>query len=144
MVCLIDVLKILLAGDTLSKFNEHSGEVTAIDFDGLHLAIGATDGTVVIYSLSFDNPKQFGTHLHKFTHLHNKRSVSGLKIFRRLNNSSQSSDEVISVVTCGFDKKLICTEYVSGKLCYEVLLPSIPLCMDYQVFLISCKLCLLY
>ena len=94
----------LSTGEILDKYNDHSTEITAIDYDGIHLATGAYDGSLNFYSLSYNNSKTFGTALHKFPSLHN-RCISGLKFMPGKDSGS------VYVATCGLDRKLVCTDY---------------------------------
>lgn len=40
-------------GEVLDRFKEHNCEVTAIDFDGINLISGSSDGSLVIYQLTY-------------------------------------------------------------------------------------------
>jgi WD40 repeat protein len=106
-VCLIR----LSSGDVLDKFNEHSGEVTSIDFDGLHLCSGGSDGTLCFYSLSYNQSKEFGSYLHKFPQLF-ARSITGVRIMT-IKKKSELNDEndTIYVASCSLDKRLICVDF---------------------------------
>ena len=103
----------LSSGEILDKFNEHSGEISAIDFDGLHLASGGADGTLCFYDLTYKSPKTFGAAKHKFAQLHSK-AITGVKIMRtmvRSKTTGQLDEELIQILTVGLDKKLVCTNY---------------------------------
>lgn len=103
----------LSSGEILDKFSEHSGEISAIDFDGLHLASGGADGSLCFYDLTYKTPNSFGVAKHKFAQLHSK-AISGVKIMRTVVKSQTKGapdEELVQVLTIGLDKKLVCTNY---------------------------------
>lgn len=112
-ICLIR----LSNGAVLDKFNEHNGEVTSIDFDGLHLCSGGQDGTLCFYSLTYDQPTKFGNYLHKFPQLYS-RAVTGIKIMTIRTRGGPSADismnsknETVLVASCSLDRKLSCIDF---------------------------------
>lgn len=103
----------LSSGEILDKFNEHTGEISAIEFDGLHLASGGNDGSLCFYDLTYNTPKSFGTAKHKLTQLHTK-AITGMKIMRTIIRSKKADvpdEELVQVLTVGLDKRLVCTNY---------------------------------
>ena len=101
--CLIEIS----SGEILDKFYQHTGPVTAVDFDGVNMISGGSDGITNIYALTFNSPNQFGVCKYRFG-LHSK-SITAVRISKQnpsLSTSSSTKDDMI-MVSCGADKKFV-------------------------------------
>ena len=91
-VCVIKISN----GDILDKYCDHRNEITSLDFDGMDLCSGSSNGETVLYKLTYgsrstpattpavasDKPDDSLDYKWKFKH--HSRSVTGLKIVRLL------------------------------------------------------------
>lgn len=87
-------------GEILDKYASHKSEATALYFDGVHLLSGGGDGILHIYNVTFSNPRRLGNTLKSYN-LHSGM-ITGLKCLR----SMSKNREVITIITCGADRKL--------------------------------------
>lgn len=91
-VCVIKISN----GDILDKYCDHKNEITSLDFDGMDLCSGSSNGETVLYKLTYGNkaitnnaaassssvPDGLSDLNYKWKFKHHTRSVTGLKIVR--------------------------------------------------------------
>ena len=96
-------------GEVLDKYYQHSGMVSALDFDGYNCISGGADGITNIYQVTLNNPLRFGNCKHRFT-VHTK-AITAIRLARKSSWKSNHKDPVSDVsdiaVSCGSDLRII-------------------------------------
>lgn len=86
-VCVIKIS----SGDILDRYCDHKNEITSLDFDGMDLCSGSSNGETVLYKLTYGNKAITNNAAtssvsdglnYKWKFKHHSRSVTGLKIVR--------------------------------------------------------------
>jgi len=97
-VCVIKISN----GDILDRYFDHKNEITSLDFDGMDLCSGSSNGETVLYKLTYGNrgtnsnaAAAPGSLDYKWKFKHHSRSVTGLKIVRLLKKDRSAVECIV-------------------------------------------------
>ena len=121
-------------GKIISKMNDHSCEIHAIDISSQKLVTGSADGIINVYSINeatsittdngqieSRNNSQISVSKTVPFDFHT-RAISGLKLVNIRNHTV--------MVSCSMDRKLVAVNLTTGGIIYQRELQLTPLCMD--------------
>ena len=103
--------------EILDRFNAHTCEVTALDFDGLTFVSASADGQIASHQLKYSSSNMMGEEDFVIQYAH-ERAITGLKIV-----TTRTGDKPLSkghIISCSIDQTVKSHDLDDGKLRYTL------------------------